>query len=72
MCKLKRALYGLKLSPLSWFDCFNMAMKKYGFLQSNSDHNLFLKQQHGKVTSLIIYVDDMIITWDDTDEINKL
>lgn len=47
-------------------------MKKYGFHQSHSDHTLFLKHQQGKVTALIIYVDDMIITGDDTEEITKL
>ena len=47
-------------------------MKKYGFLQINLDHNLFLKHQMGKVTTLLIYVDDMIITRDDLDEISRL
>ena len=47
-------------------------MKKYGFQQSNLDHTLFLKRQQGKVTALIIYVDDMIITGDDKEEILKL
>ncbi|XP_030460809.2 uncharacterized mitochondrial protein AtMg00810-like [Syzygium oleosum] len=47
-------------------------MRKYGYSQSNSDHTLFLKQSQGKVTALIVYVDDMIITGDDTEEISRL
>jgi len=35
-------------------------------------NTLFLKHQQGKVTALIVYVDDMIITGDDTEEIAKL
>jgi hypothetical protein len=72
VCKLQRALYGLKQSPRAWFGRFSQAMKKYGFRQSNSDHTLFLKHQQGKVTALIVYVDDMIITGDDAEEIDKL
>jgi hypothetical protein len=45
---------------------------KYGFQQSNSDHTLFLKHRLGKVTALIVYVDDMIVTGDDAEEISKL
>ena len=47
-------------------------MKKKGFRESNSDHTLFLKNQNGKVTALIIYVDDMIITVNDDKEIIEL
>lgn len=47
-------------------------MRKYGFNQSNSYHILFLKYQQGKVTALIIYVDDMIITGNDEKEIYRL
>ena len=43
-----------------------------GYLQSNSDHTLFLKHRQGKVTALIVYVDDMIITGDDAKEISRL
>jgi hypothetical protein len=72
VCKLQRALYGLKQSPRAWFGRFSAAMRKYGFQQSNSDHTLFLKHRLGKVTTLIIYVDDMIITGDDMEEISRL
>jgi hypothetical protein len=47
-------------------------MKKYGYNQSNSDRTLFLKHQQGKVTALIIHVDDMIITGDDSKEMSRL
>ena len=63
--KLQQALYGLKQSPRAWFGRLSSAMKKYGFQQSNSDHTFFLKHRSGKITTLIVYVDDMIITGDD-------
>ncbi|RVW68323.1 Retrovirus-related Pol polyprotein from transposon TNT 1-94 [Vitis vinifera] len=72
VCKLQQALYGLKQSPRAWFGQFSLAMKKYGFQQSNANHTLFLKKQQGKVTTLIVYVDDMVITGDDIEEISWL
>ncbi|KAL6321217.1 hypothetical protein AAG906_016251 [Vitis piasezkii] len=72
VCKLQRTLYGLKQSPRAWFGRFSTAMKKYGFQQSNSDHTLFLKHRQGKLTALIVYVDNMIITGDDSEEIARL
>nr|GEZ48146.1 ribonuclease H-like domain-containing protein [Tanacetum cinerariifolium] len=72
VCLLKKSLYGLKQSPRAWFGRFTLAMKNYSFKQSNSDHTLFLKQRGNLITCLIIYVDDMIVTGDDKEEITKL
>ncbi|KAM0029928.1 putative RNA-directed DNA polymerase [Helianthus debilis subsp. tardiflorus] len=72
VCRLKKTLYGLKQSPRAWFGRFTLAMKRYGFQQSNSDHTLFLKRRGKLVTCLIIYVDDMIITGNDKEEMEKL
>ncbi|XP_068329644.1 uncharacterized mitochondrial protein AtMg00810-like [Pyrus communis] len=47
-------------------------MIKYGYRQGNTDHTLFIKRMGGKVTLLIIYVDDMVVTGDDTEEIKRL
>nr|GEV65681.1 putative RNA-directed DNA polymerase [Tanacetum cinerariifolium] len=71
-CRLKKSLYGLKQSPRSWFGRFTLAMKRYSFKQSNSDHTLFLKNRKNRVTCLIIYVDDMVITGNDEEEIKRL
>jgi hypothetical protein len=70
--KLQRALYGLKQSPRAWFGRFSMAMRKYGFKQSNSDHTLFINHKGNKVTMLIVYVGVMIIIGDDEEEISRL
>ena len=43
-------------------------MRAFGYKQSNCDHTLFLKCRNGKLTSLIVYVDDMVVTGNDPDE----
>ncbi|RVX16933.1 Retrovirus-related Pol polyprotein from transposon RE1 [Vitis vinifera] len=68
VCKLKKSLYGLKQSPRAWFERFTKSMRAFGYRQSNSDHTLFLKKQHGKITTLIVYVDDMVVTGNDPEE----
>ncbi|PRQ17544.1 putative RNA-directed DNA polymerase [Rosa chinensis] len=72
VCKLRKSLYGLKQSPRAWFGRFTQFMRKFGYRQSHSDHTLFLKHQQGNVTALIIYVDDMVITGNDTMEMDIL
>ncbi|RVW68794.1 Retrovirus-related Pol polyprotein from transposon RE1 [Vitis vinifera] len=68
VCKLKKSLYGLKQSLRAWFGRFTKSMRAFGYRQSNSDHTLFLKKQHGKITTLIVYVDDMVVTGNDPEE----
>jgi Reverse transcriptase (RNA-dependent DNA polymerase) len=72
VCKLKKALYGLKQSPRAWFGRFSQAMKRYGYTQGDSDHTMFYKKRFDKISILIIYVDDMIITGNDREGIKEL
>ena len=73
MCKLKKLLYGLKQSPIAWFERFTHAMLKWEFQQSQGDHTLFIKHSsQGKIAALIVYVDDIIVTGDDLEEIIQL
>ncbi|XP_028090684.1 uncharacterized protein LOC114290875 [Camellia sinensis] len=45
-------------------------MLKYGSNQSQAGHTLFVKHSsHGKTTTLIVYVDDIVLTRDDVEEI---
>ena len=48
-------------------------MQKFGYDQSQADHTLFIKHSlQGKVTALIVYVDDMVLTGNDEEEIQRL
>ena len=46
VCRLRKALYGLKQSPKAWFGKLSLAMKKYGYSQSNGGHSLFHRHQN--------------------------
>jgi hypothetical protein len=47
-------------------------MISFGYRQSNVDHTLFIKHCRGKIALLIGYVDDMVITRDDKEEMARL
>jgi hypothetical protein len=70
--RLCRSLYGLKQSPRAWFDRFRKVMIQMGYKQSNADHTLFYKCNMKNITILIVYVDDIVITGDDTKSIDQL
>ena len=73
VCKFKKALYGLNQSPRAWFGRFTKAMIEMEFQQSQGDYTLFIKHfSSGKVTTLIVYVNDIIVTGDDLGEIKQL
>jgi hypothetical protein len=72
VCRLKKSLYGLKQSPRAWFDRFRRAICDIGYAQCNCDHTVFYKHSSCKITILAVYVDDIIITGDDDEEILEL
>ena len=72
VCKLKKSLYGLKQLSRSWFGRFTSAMKLIGLRQSNSDHTLFIKHNGEKLMALILYIDDMILTGNNPEEMERL
>ena len=72
VCRLKKALYGLKQSPRAWFGRLSHAMEEYGFKQASADHTLFYKRNYNDITVLLVYVDDMIVTGNNKEEIENL
>ena len=73
VCKLKTSLYGLKQSSRAWFEHFRKVVKGHGYCQSQADHTMFYKHsREAKVTILIVYMDDIILTDDDRCELDKL
>ena len=73
VCRLKKSLYGLKQSPRAWFERFGKVVKRLGYIQSQADHTLFYKHSaNNKIAILIVYVDDIILTGDDSLELKNL
>ena len=72
VCKLHKSLYGLKQSPRAWFKRLSSTLTKFGYKQGEADHTLFIKHSNGKRCILIVYVDDIIVIGDDTNEIAAL
>ena len=69
MCKLKKAIYGLKQFPRAWYGRFEKFMKESRYKQSQGDHTLFIKHSTtGGVTTLLVYVNDIIVTVNDERE----
>jgi Reverse transcriptase (RNA-dependent DNA polymerase) len=72
VCRLVKSLYGLKQSPRAWFDRFRRGMVGMGYRQTNADHTVFFRRHGVHITIFAVYVDDMIITEDDKNEISQL
>ncbi|KAL6220334.1 hypothetical protein ACLB2K_008090 [Fragaria x ananassa] len=72
MCRLHKAIYGLQQSPRAWYAKLSSVLEEVGFRRSNVDSSLFV--QIGSTSKLVvfIYVDDLIVTSDNLEEINVL
>ena len=65
MCRLKRALHGLKQAPCAWYTRINSYFTGLGFTKSESNANLYHIMVEGKPLTIVLYVDDLILTSDD-------
>jgi hypothetical protein len=72
ICKLNRALYGLKQASRAWYIRIDAYFQKTGLTRSNEDPNLYFSTRKGKHTLLLLYVDDIISTGDDEQNIKEL
>nr|ADK92880.1 retrotransposon 4 protein [Hypericum perforatum] len=62
VCKLNKAIYGLKQSPRAWYVKLSGELMNLGFKKCYSDSSLFvLNKPEGKVI-ILVYVDDILIT----------
>ncbi|KAM2653882.1 hypothetical protein EV2_025463 [Malus domestica] len=72
VCRLNKSLYGLKQASRNWFSTFSATIQKAGYQQSNADYSLFTKAQGTSFTVVLIYVDDILLTGNDLQEMERL
>lgn len=70
-CRLRKALYCFKRSSRVWFERLMLVMKNQRYSQEDGGHTLFVNKNVLKVIILLVYLDDMIVTNDDIEEIAK-
>eukprot|EP00253_Pinus_taeda_P023784 PITA_23784 len=61
ICRLKKALYGLKEAPRAWYERIDSYLMKLGFTRSEADPNLYFKVEDDKPLILVLYVDDLFL-----------
>ncbi|GMP72067.1 hypothetical protein CsSME_00030234 [Camellia sinensis var. sinensis] len=71
VCKLKKALYGLKQALRAWYGKIAEFLVQNEYSVAPVDSSLFVKFQGGKLATMLVYVDDLIITGDDKEGIQR-
>ena len=61
MCKIMRALYGLKKAPCDWYTRINSYFTRLDFTKSEADVNLYHIVVYGKIFIIILYANDLIL-----------
>lgn len=59
VCKLNKAIYGLKQTPRVWFDKLKNTLYSMKFQSAKSDNSLFIKASKHSTIYVLIYVDDL-------------
>ena len=72
VCRLKKSLYRLKQAPRAWNVKITHHLRRMGFATSKSDSSLFIRKGRLGPVSILLYVDDLVITGADLGEINRV
>ncbi|KAG8489617.1 hypothetical protein CXB51_017591 [Gossypium anomalum] len=70
VCRLNKALYGLRQAPRAWFDKLKGFLTSAGFVLSKSDASLFMRITTTSTLYILVYVDDIIITGNESGSID--
>ncbi|PKU64658.1 Retrovirus-related Pol polyprotein from transposon TNT 1-94 [Dendrobium catenatum] len=72
VCRLRKAIYGLRQAPRQWYTTFTSYLLQLGFKHSQADPSLLsLHRKHIHIY-LLVYVDDILLTGNDPSAIKTL
>ena len=72
VCKLQRSLYGLKQASRPWYARLSSFLISHAYKQCASNHSLFLKHGSKTITTLLVYVDDIVLSSNNLTEIQSI
>ncbi|KAH9781042.1 retrovirus-related pol polyprotein from transposon RE2 [Citrus sinensis] len=72
VCKLNKALCGLKQAPRGWYDRLKGSLLQWGFQSSKSYTSLFLKHTGSDILVILIYVDDILVIGSSSAQIERI
>ena len=72
VCHLHKSLYELKQAPCAQFERFTSHLTSVGFQAFSADPSLFAWHHGNTFIILLLYVDDIILTGNDTSAIHSL
>nr|GEY24810.1 hypothetical protein [Tanacetum cinerariifolium] len=61
VCKLQKAIYGLKQAFHSWNICFLEKVTQFGFSRSEDESCIYIKVSGSVVVFMVLYVDDILL-----------
>jgi hypothetical protein len=61
VCKLDKAIYGLKQASRAWYSKLSTKLVQLGFIASKGDTSLFIYMKGEVIIYLLIYVDDIVV-----------
>ncbi|GKF42635.1 retrovirus-related pol polyprotein from transposon TNT 1-94 [Tanacetum coccineum] len=64
--------YELKQASRNWYQKFMSALLQLNYKQSAADHSLFIYNKGKVFVTALIYVDDVIMTGNDEDQIKEI
>ena len=70
VCRLNKALYGIKQAPIAWYERLDSYLQIQGFKRGSAESNLYCKFTNDNMLIVEVYVDDIIFRSDD-EEISK-
>eukprot|EP00253_Pinus_taeda_P009585 PITA_09585 len=72
VCRLKKSLYGLKQAPRAWYAKMDSFLLESGFSRCHFDNTVYTKKVGKSLLTLVLYVDDLILTGSDPNLINHV
>ena len=62
----------MKQASRQWYAKLSDTLHSIGFIHSKNDYSLFYKLQRQSIVILVVYVDDIVITRNDSASISRL